>query len=309
MLSPSIDIPWAIAVIMATFIILSISVLMAIIIHSRKIAISELKFRLLFDQVFDGLILVDKNGQIISANLAASNILGYAIEELCKLNIETIAPKNDLSNYSNEISRLFTTGREYFGEGLLLTGAGKTIETEAGCTKINIGGTDYALCSFRDITTRKLMETDIRSKNITLKEILNNIQKEKVEFRAQIAENISQVIIPTLKKTINTDGSVNLVYFEMVLGNLRELAAETDSKAIRAYSNLTPREAEICEMLRSGANSKEIADALKISLQTVSKHREHIRKKLVISNKNIGLAEYLNRGSNPLNNQQLADLN
>jgi PAS domain S-box-containing protein len=309
MLSPSIDIPWAIALIMVTFIVLVIGVLMAIVIHSRKIAISEMKFRLLFNQVFDGLILVDKTGQIISANQSISTILGYSIDDLCRLPLDSIIPRNGPENFGEAINNLFSTGVDYFGEGFLVTKDGESIECEAGCTNININGVNHALCSFRDITSRKLLESDLRTKNITLKEILNNIQKEKIEYRAQIAENINQVIIPTLKKTINSDGSVNLVYFEIVLGNLRELAAETESKAVKAYSNLTPRESEICEMILSGANSKDIANALRISPQTVNKHREHIRKKLVIANKNISLSDYLKSDTNSTENKQFPNLN
>jgi len=56
---------------------------------------------------------------------------------------------------------------------------------------------------------------------------------------------------------------------------------------------LSPREGEICNMIRNGMSSKEIAGALDISLHTVLKQRQRIRKKLGISNDQANLASYL----------------
>jgi DNA-binding CsgD family transcriptional regulator len=61
----------------------------------------------------------------------------------------------------------------------------------------------------------------------------------------------------------------------------------------RNYASLTARESEIAAHVRDGMSSKEIADQLGLSLFTVVKHRERIRKKLDISNKGVSLATYL----------------
>ena len=57
--------------------------------------------------------------------------------------------------------------------------------------------------------------------------------------------------------------------------------------------SLTPREMDICDMIKAGQSSKEIADSLNISPQTVHKHRESIRRTLQIVNKEITLSAYL----------------
>ena len=56
---------------------------------------------------------------------------------------------------------------------------------------------------------------------------------------------------------------------------------------------LTPRELDVCTLIKRGKSSKEIADSLHISLPTVHKHREIIRRKLQITNKSINLGAYL----------------
>lgn len=56
---------------------------------------------------------------------------------------------------------------------------------------------------------------------------------------------------------------------------------------------MSPRESEICSMVKNGLTSKDIARTLGISTQTVLKQRKHIRKKLGINNSPINLTSYL----------------
>ena len=56
---------------------------------------------------------------------------------------------------------------------------------------------------------------------------------------------------------------------------------------------MTPREIEICNLLKNGLTSKEIGNLLSVSSETISKHRFHIRKKLGIKNKNENIVTIL----------------
>ena len=59
------------------------------------------------------------------------------------------------------------------------------------------------------------------------------------------------------------------------------------------YHSLTPSEIKICNMIRNGLRTKEIAELRKVSIATVNRHREHIRRKLGITNNDVNLATYL----------------
>ena len=50
---------------------------------------------------------------------------------------------------------------------------------------------------------------------------------------------------------------------------------------------------KICNMIRNGLQTKEIAELCSISLATVNRHREHIRRKLGITNSKRNLVTYL----------------
>ncbi len=128
--------------------------------------------------------------------------------------------------------------------------------------------------------------------NIALKEVLSFIEKEKKEIKKQLADDIDRVLLPTLKRILNNDGSVNMANYKLLQNQLQEMASSAGGVG-RLYSKLTPREAEICSLIKSGYTSKEISRSLSLTLGTVSKHREMIRKKLGIANKGTNLIQFL----------------
>lgn len=59
----------------------------------------------------------------------------------------------------------------------------------------------------------------------------------------------------------------------------------------------SPKEWEVCDLIREGYSSKEISHLLNISPLTVSKHRNRIRKKLGLSKKAANLVTFLKMAS------------
>lgn len=56
---------------------------------------------------------------------------------------------------------------------------------------------------------------------------------------------------------------------------------------------LSPRELDICELIREGKSSKEISSVLNVSTLTIHKHRESIRIKLQLKNRSTNLSSFL----------------
>ncbi len=132
----------------------------------------------------------------------------------------------------------------------------------------------------------------LEEKNLALKEVMGMIETEKEEIRQQTARMIDQTIKPILNRLVRRNGMVNRPHYELLKTALEELALATGG-TMQIAARLSPRELEICSLIKGGSSSKDIAETLDISLLTVQKHREVIRRKLGLTNLNINLTTHL----------------
>ena len=82
-------------------------------------------------------------------------------------------------------------------------------------------------------------------------------------------------------------------YIEMLKTNLEEITSQFVRHLSNSYHSLTPTEVTICNMIRNGMRTKEIAQTRAVSTATINRHRENIRRKLKITNDDVNLATYL----------------
>jgi diguanylate cyclase (GGDEF)-like protein/PAS domain S-box-containing protein len=135
---------------------------MAIDVTERKIAEqtlqeSELKFRVIFDRVFDAIIMIDQDGKIVNVNEAASRLLGYSKDEFLKMSIKDLHTEEELARVQLALNRLLKTGTD-LTEVNFIDKHGKSISVELGGVTLSIDGKRYFAGSFRDITERKRSE-------------------------------------------------------------------------------------------------------------------------------------------------------
>lgn len=291
---PSIAFLLAIVATITIMLILSTSILASMILHSKKIRKSEKKFRTLYERVFDALILINKDGEIIDVNESASELLGFSKEELNQKIVTNFIAVIRQPDFQEGFSEAFKGQSLYLGEFEMIGNKDIKIQAEVGCAGLEIHGHNYVLASFRDITGRKLAEAKLRDKNIALREVLANLEHDKVKIKKQVASAVEHVLMPSLVKLINQDGSVNTAYYRSLKENLGEMASFSLDMG-DAMTKLSPREMEISKLTKNGSTAKEIASALNITVATVEKHKEKIRKKLKISNKKINLATHLQK--------------
>lgn len=132
----------------------------------------------------------------------------------------------------------------------------------------------------------------LEQKNIALKEVFARIEEEKIAIERKLREDIDSTMMPAYEKLLNQDGTLNRTNYDILGAGLRAVSSST-AGILDLYAKLSPREIEICELLKSGKKSAEVARTLKISRATVQKHRELIRRKLDLKNKKINLVSYL----------------
>lgn len=144
-----------------------------------------------------------------------------------------------------------------------------------------------------DITERKKNEQALLEKNVALREVLNQISLEKDALRDQIALNLDEAVMPTLQRIKEHAGPTLHLLLDQLERELRDVSAPFLDTLKGRHPKLTPRETEICHLIKNSFTSKQIAETLNISLATVHKHRELIRRKLGLANVDSNLTSYL----------------
>ena len=133
----------------------------------------------------------------------------------------------------------------------------------------------------------------LESKNTALREIMNQIELEKKEINLKIAGNIDRLILPAIQRLRETCGEPLRKQVDSIESSLKTISSPFMDQIHKKYSQLSPRELEICDMIKKGMRSKDMAEILNVSVLTIHKHRETIRKKLGIKNKGVNLSSHL----------------
>ncbi len=133
----------------------------------------------------------------------------------------------------------------------------------------------------------------LREANAALKAILARIEEEKLKIRKDIQANVEKVLMPIVYALLTEVPPPQKRYVELLRDNLMEISSPFINQLTDKYHSLTPTEIGICNMIRTGLRSKEIAQTRGVSTATVSRHRERIRHKLGLANTDANLTTYL----------------
>ena len=133
----------------------------------------------------------------------------------------------------------------------------------------------------------------LQESNTALRTVLTRIEEEKNEIYRDIKTNVEKVIMPILLALAVELPQTQSKYIEMLRTNLEEITSQFVRHLSNSYHSLTPTEITICNMIRSGMRTKEIARIRGVSMSTINRHRENIRRKLKITNDDVNLATYL----------------
>jgi DNA-binding NarL/FixJ family response regulator len=157
-----------------------------------------------------------------------------------------------------------------------------------------------------DITERKTAEQELKSayneleiertllqnKNVALRELMDQIDEHKQEVSVQLQSNVDKIILPLLRTIVEKLPPNDKHIVKLLEGALTDLTNPFGHSMERLASNLSPREVEVCNMVRNGFSSKQIASTLNVSVQTVNNQRYSIRRKLRIGDQT-NLSSYL----------------
>lgn len=204
------------------------------------LAVSEERYRRLFETASDGIVLLEKReGRIINTNPATEKMLGYSEEECIGKNLKDIGVSLDMSDFSAIMQTLNRSGIINFDDVQVKTKSGQNIDADI----YMVDRARLAQCNIRDITERKKLEKQILEAQKTEAEKLqaeNRYLLEEVKL-LHTHENIvgnSEAIRSVLKQVEQVAGTDSTVLIQGETGTGKELLAD-------AIHNLSPRKGRL----------------------------------------------------------------
>ncbi|RJR49268.1 MAG: LuxR family transcriptional regulator [Desulfobacteraceae bacterium] len=133
----------------------------------------------------------------------------------------------------------------------------------------------------------------LQEANAALRTVLARIEEEKQKISMDIRANVDKVLIPILHELSSHLPQTHKKYGEMLRNNLLDIASPFANRLSQNYLSMTSTEIKICNMIQSGLQTKDIAQIRGVSVGTINRHREHIRRKLNIAGSDVNLRTFL----------------
>ncbi len=259
----------------------------------RALRESEELYQTLFRHTANPALRLDADGRCLDANEAALELLETDLGSLVGHQVSDHMPV-DLGRLlgGDETAADEESGLEV---DVVVKGVIKTLLlTVTACA---VGGVRSFFCLGTDITARKRMQRALEQserilreqagaleeRNTALRVLVEQRDQDRRDLEERIQANVERLIRPTLDRLGRALGArpeASLV--ETLALNLEEIVRPYARRLSgpETHEPLTRRELEVCNLIRIGRSTDEIARVLYISRSAVSFHRSNIRRKL-----------------------------
>lgn len=267
----------------------------------------EQHYRALFDQGSEGIVIMNQDKDIIEVNRAFAQMHGYTVEQLLRMNTtrDLAVQKAAWRNERIGVLKRMRAGEAAHFEVEHRHRDGHILHLGVTCSIVWIAGRPFVVGFNQDISERKRIEDELKrskealrreqralkSKNAALTELLEHVERAKNAMKEDVATNVETLLLPILER-LESEGAPSR-YLELLRRHLGELASSFGRKISEKSLRLSPRELEICSLLKGGLRTKDISKLLHLSSHTVDTHRRRIRTKLAISKEKVNLTTYL----------------
>ncbi len=154
----------------------------------KKIKEQETKFRSIFENSTDAIILLNPDGSVQNANFSALKYLKYELNEITRLNFSEVINQGDIEEIEFNIKNLVVNKASYKKECYLKSKDNSQIPVEMNINLIQFGTNNIVLCIIRDISERKQMETKLVST------IFQTEEKERARFSKDIHDGLGALL-------------------------------------------------------------------------------------------------------------------
>lgn len=261
---------------------------------------------LLFDALFDGIeeavFLVAVNHVVLAANSSAHLLLEQGWDALTGQNIRTFFCPEDQPKITARLSNL----KEKSVRGIRrshLNVNNVSLPVQVSLRRMDLSDTTIYQIIARDLTAQTTLEKGLRRKraevegmNLALRNVVRSTEQEKKRIREQVLAEIREDLLPALDRLAQEDSvELRTTLRNLIHDRIHEMTAGASKGMSPLLLKLTPREIEICKLVRLGSGTKDIAELLNASFETIQTHRKNIRRKLGLRGKGFSLFAFLHQ--------------
>ncbi len=231
---------------------------------------SEVRYRRLFETAKDGILILDaETGHITDSNPFVEQMLGYSHAELMGRRLWEIGPFKDIA--ASRISFQELQSREYirYEDLPLETKAGGQRQVEFVSNLYLVDHTKVIQCNIRDITERKLVESQVQHANARLTSLVTALERRDSEMTLL---NRMNDLLQTCETQEEAYRVVALIAAELFVGHAGCLAV---SSGRPTRPSMPPsREGGTASLSsRCGTESHPCAERLRSKVSTTSRRR------------------------------------
>lgn len=265
----------------------------------RTLKESETRYRLLFETAFDGLIIVNANGEVEDGNQSAVQLLRYPdIDALCLQTLDDLFPGISYKQAYRAIVRGETiktpsiriNGKDYFDIDIF---------AEVHFCTLPVGGEQRIACAIRDVAEKIMLEKqerEIADQKIEMdalnREITSNtlLSSQRNRLLSEIRDEIREVVqngnthhtrtaLSRIMRKIDSNLNENedmlafKIQFEKIHPNFFQRLLNHNPK-------LTNTDLKYCAYIRLNMTTPDICNLLYIEKKSVEMAKYRIKKKL-----------------------------
>ncbi|MCG7996701.1 MAG: PAS domain S-box protein [Candidatus Thiodiazotropha taylori] len=208
--------------------------------HTTRANLKDLKrnekYRNLFEQAGDGIIVHDLQGKILDVNPAVCKLFGYSYKQFCQLHVSQLHPdKPEVMEKSRAAFKIIARDTEIKFENEFITSSGEILIGEVTSTIIHEPDGNYVHAVFRNSTARQRAENALRKQNRIYLSLLENVNA--ITWELDLSSGQFNYVSPNAKRILGyplTDWVDMQSWLNMVVDEDRDFAqtycsAETDA--------------------------------------------------------------------------------
>ncbi|MCB2230992.1 LuxR C-terminal-related transcriptional regulator [bacterium] len=137
------------------------------------------------------------------------------------------------------------------------------------------------------------LNSEVHRKEESIREVLLQVEKIKRSASEEFSQSVDRILMPMIDLLKQGASAHQIRLVNLMESYLESFGDRRSPDPLARQSSLTPREMQICQMIREGLSTGEIASILRTSTHTVATQRKVIRKKLGLIGGEINLGAYL----------------